>query len=117
MESSANTGTTFSLYLLASAVQAEHITTVGEAEFIAGKGKILVMDDDEVVLQVVETMLNHLGYHVELAVNGEEAIAKYINAQQLNRPFDAVIMDLIVPGGMGGKRPSRNFWPLPLKPK
>jgi len=103
VESTADTGTTFSSYLPASAVQAEHIKTVNEAEFIAGKGKILVMDDDEIVLKVIETMLNYLGYQVELAINGEEAIAKYINARQLSRPFDAVIMDLIIPGGMGGK--------------
>jgi signal transduction histidine kinase/CheY-like chemotaxis protein len=103
VESSASAGTTFSLYLPAAAAQAEPVTTRKATECIAGKGKILVMDDDEIVLQVVETMLNHLGYHVELAVNGEEALAKYSHAQRLRRPFDAVIMDLLVPGGMGGE--------------
>jgi CheY-like chemotaxis protein len=107
---STHTGTTFSLYLPAAAVQAEPVaTTEEEVECIVGKGKVLVMDDEDAVLQVVETMLNHLGYHVELAVNGEEALAKYRNAQQLRRPFDVVIMDLLVPGGMGGKEAVRKL--------
>ncbi|MEW6730166.1 MAG: response regulator [Acidobacteriota bacterium] len=70
---------------------------------VAGKGKVLVMDDQSVIREVVGQILTHLGYQIELAGNGTEAIELYQNAQQAGVPFDAVIMDLSVPGGMGGK--------------
>jgi len=96
-------GTTFSLYLPASDALVADESTADAPVAIDGNGRILVMDDDEVVLQVVKTMLSHLGYQVVLAVNGTEALAKYVDAQQSGQPFEAVIMDLIVPTGMGGE--------------
>lgn len=96
-------GATFSLFLPAADVQVTDTSAADTPMASEGQGRILVMDDDEVVLQVVQTMLNHLGYQVELAVNGEEALVKYGDAQHSGQPFDAVIMDLIVPGGMGGE--------------
>ena len=48
-------------------------------------------------------LLNRLGYEAELAKDGSEAIEKYKDAKKSGRPFDAVIMDLTIPGGMGGK--------------
>ena len=56
------------------------------------------MDDEDVLQELVGAMLAHLGYHVVCASNGEEALARY----STNGPFDAVIVDLTVPGGMGG---------------
>ena len=103
VESTADSGTTIALLLPASTSRAARPKAEAEPELISGQGRILVMDDEEVVLQVVEAMLENLGYQVERAVNGEEALAKYIDARQSAKPFDAVIMDLIVPGGMGGK--------------
>jgi two-component system, cell cycle sensor histidine kinase and response regulator CckA len=47
-------------------------------------------------------MLTLSGYNVELSKNGQEATEKYIQARDMNKPFDAVIMDLTIPGGMGG---------------
>ena len=61
------------------------------------------------LLQVVEDMLDTLGYEVECAKDGVETIAKYTDAQQLAKPFDAVIMDLTIPGGMGGKEAIQNL--------
>ena len=68
------------------------------------KGKILLMDDEDTVRKVVKRMLTAGGYKVELAEDGEEAIDLFKTAKELGRPFDAVILDLIVPRGMGGKR-------------
>ncbi len=66
-------------------------------------GRILIMDDDEVVLKVAGHMLSHLGMQAEFATNGEEAIRLYAQAIESGRPYDLVIMDLTIPGKMGGK--------------
>lgn len=76
---------------------------MGDMEIRTGKGRILVMDDDEVILQIVGAMLKELGYEVELVLDGEAMLEKYIDAGRSFRPFDAVLMDLTVVGGMGGK--------------
>ena len=61
------------------------------------------MDDDETVRNVLGIMLKKLGYEVNEAVNGEEAIKKYAIAQQGGQTYTAVIFDLTVPGEIGGK--------------
>jgi CheY-like chemotaxis protein len=95
-------GTTFSLYLPASA-QEHSPEEVRAAEPIHGKGRILVMDDEEIVRLVARHMAEELGYEVSLAENGEQAIEMFLEAMAANRPFDVVILDLTVRGGMGGK--------------
>ncbi len=65
--------------------------------------RILVMDDEPTLLQVVTALLRHLGYQVEVAQDGSEAIARYEEARQQDSPFGVVILDLTVPAGMGGK--------------
>ena len=67
-----------------------------------GNGKILIMDDEEIIRQVAGEMLTHCGYEVEFAENGAEALEKYTAAMKSGVAFDAVIIDLTVPGGMGG---------------
>ncbi len=67
------------------------------------RGKVLLMDDDELVRFIAGEMLAHLGYDVEFAEDGSRAIAVYLRALGSDDPFDAVIMDLTIPGGMGGK--------------
>jgi two-component system, cell cycle sensor histidine kinase and response regulator CckA len=75
-----------------------------EAEGIVyGKGRILIMDDEAMIREVIGDMLSHIGYEVEYASDGEEAIEKYIRARGSKRPFDIIVMDLTIPGGMGGK--------------
>ncbi len=68
-----------------------------------GAGKILIMDDDQTVREIAVAMLTVIGCSVEEAGDGKEAIALYIKAQKDGTPFDIVIMDLTIPGGMGGK--------------
>jgi two-component system, cell cycle sensor histidine kinase and response regulator CckA len=70
---------------------------------INGKGRILVMDDEEVVRDVVGEMLKYLGYEVAFAHDGMEAILAYEKSRESTKRFDAIIMDLTIPGGMGGK--------------
>jgi len=68
-----------------------------------GNGKILIMDDEEIIREVAGEMLKHFGYEVEFAKDGAEALEKYANAMKSGTSFDAVIMDLTIPGGIGGK--------------
>jgi signal transduction histidine kinase/CheY-like chemotaxis protein len=68
----------------------------------SSKCKMLVMDDEEVVLEVTKQMLTSLGCQVILAKDGQEAVKIFKEAEESGQPFSAVIMDLIVPGGMGG---------------
>lgn len=72
-------------------------------KLLSSKGKILLMDDEDLVRRVSGKMLEHLGYNVEFASDGAEAIELYKHAKDRGEPFDMVIMDLTVPGGMGGK--------------
>jgi CheY-like chemotaxis protein len=67
-----------------------------------GKGKVLLMDDEELVRAVVGEMLKTVGHEVEYAKDGEEAVALYLKARESENPFSAVIVDLNIPGGMGG---------------
>ncbi len=70
---------------------------------------ILVMDDEEMIRDMATAMLGHLGYTITTCADGEEAIALYKSAKEDGRPFTAVIMDLTVPGGMGGKEAAQQI--------
>lgn len=66
------------------------------------RAKILVMDDEPMLRQLAEAVMEHLGYQCETARHGKEAVAKYKEAMDKGDPFDMVILDLTVKGGMGG---------------
>ena len=68
-----------------------------------GKGRILVMDYEEIIRDVLSSMLEFLGYEVEFSLDGQDALDKYREAMQRDKRFDAIIMDLTIPGGKGGK--------------
>lgn len=70
------------------------------------------MDDEEIVRTVISSMLTHLGYEVVEAKDGKEAISLYRTYRDENRPIDFVIMDLTIPGGMGGKEAVRELLAL-----
>jgi CheY-like chemotaxis protein len=95
-------GTTFYVYLpaLEQDRMADHNA---EMDVVHGSGRILVMDDEEVVREIAQAMLIELGYMVECAKNGSEAVDIYRKRMEEGTPFSAVIMDLTIPGGMGGK--------------
>ncbi|MGB8992785.1 MAG: ATP-binding protein, partial [Desulfobaccales bacterium] len=101
-ESKIGVGTTFHIYL--PTVDRKIVPQPEESdELFPGKGKILVMDDDDLVRKVLGKMIVHLGYEAELTRDGQEAINIFTEAQEAGQPFDVVILDLTVPGGMGGK--------------
>jgi PAS domain S-box-containing protein len=102
VSSTLGAGSIFSIYLPASESAAVE-EKQEESEAISGNGRILVMDDEEIVRLVLGEILQHLGYEVGFSTNGREAIDMYSNAVQSGNPFDTVIMDLTIPGGMGGK--------------
>ena len=99
VDSLLGTGATFSIYLPASD---KAIPVKEEAALLTGEGKILVMDDDDLLKKMMEQMLEMLGYEAEFAKDGAEAIEMYRKAKESEKPYDAVILDLTIPGGMGG---------------
>jgi CheY-like chemotaxis protein len=105
VESELGTGTTFSIYLPASVkeiVAAAPVKKPVPEISVTRGGKILVMDDEEVIRDVSNALLTHLGYNVEVAVEGVEAIEMYEKAMKSENPFEAVILDLTNKVGMGG---------------
>lgn len=102
VESNVSVGTTFYIYLPASK---EKIVAKSKKIYIplTGDGKILLMEDDENIQKTVRKLLNKVGYEVEVVKNGTEAIEAYQKAKDSVRPFDAVMIDLTIKGGMGGK--------------
>jgi two-component system, cell cycle sensor histidine kinase and response regulator CckA len=68
------------------------------------RGRILIMDDERLVREIMCRQLAICGYEVTAAVHGEEAVNAYNQAREAGRPFDAVILDLLVPAGWGGER-------------
>ena len=66
------------------------------------RGRVLVMDDEEPIRRVAERVLSGLGCEVEVAADGAAAVACYRAAREGGHPFDLVVLDLTVPGGMGG---------------
>ncbi len=67
------------------------------------KKRILLMDDDEFIRDVVSDQISFLGYEIELAEDGREAIELYKKRKEEGKPFDLIIMDLTIKGGMGGE--------------
>lgn len=102
VESEFETGTKFSIYLPVSQKQVPEEESARERP-VFGSGKVLLMDDEEIIRDVAGGMLKQIGYDVEFAQNGAEAIELYKNAKESSCPFSAVIMDLTIPGGMGGR--------------
>lgn len=100
-------GTTFVIYLPASTSNVVAKELAGE-DYGAGSGRVLIMDDEEIVRQIAGDILKEMGYEVEFARDGAEAVRLYRNSMS-SRPFDVVIMDLTVPGGMGGKEAIREL--------
>ncbi|MBC2710274.1 MAG: response regulator [Desulfosarcina sp.] len=104
------TGTTFHVLLPASGKAAEVARPVSIEDTseksdkpVFGHGRILVMDDEALIRELTGNMLRHLGYDVEFAEEGQGAINKYQAAFGASAPYDAVILDLTIKGGMGGQ--------------
>jgi len=103
VDSEVGVGTTvfFDLPRTAGAVQPAIVPSGRQQP--ARRGRVLVMDDEEMIRELAGEMLAHLGYDCEAATDGTEALARYKEAMAEGTPFDIVVMDLTIPGGMGGK--------------
>lgn len=96
-------GCEFTIYLPASQNQLER--EHGNAETYQEpiiQGHILLMDDEEMIRNVMAESLRYMGYSVTTTKDGMETVERYRQAMEENRPFDIVILDLTIPGGMGG---------------
>jgi len=108
VESRPGKGSTFFIYL--PAIETKQAPKKEEGRgILRGKGRILVMDDEEIIKIVVGQMLKSLGYEYAFAENGEQTVEKYSEAMRSGKTFDAVILDLTVRGGMGGKETIRKL--------
>ncbi len=103
-ESEPGKGASFSIYLPAQIK--EHVApraSVPIQDLPRGEGRILLMDDEEAMREVAALMLSSLGYSVTTVENGAEALQAYARARTEGHFFSTVILDLTIPGGMGGK--------------
>jgi len=103
VESEPGQGTTIYVYLPATPGLVSPEKKAAEPPAL-GRGKILVMDDEINVRKVIGEMLAQLGYMTSYAADGRDAIRLYRDASEKGEPYDAVIFDLTIPGGVGGKQ-------------
>jgi PAS domain S-box-containing protein len=101
--SSPGAGSTFSIYLPASLQASVENKQRIESQSTSQKARILVMDDEEIVRQIAAEMISEMGHDVLVATDGRQAVEHYRDAIDQEQPIDLLIMDLTIPGGMGGK--------------
>ena len=102
ISSSVGSGTTVTIYLPAYPEQTVEYKN-SPALTLRGQGNILIMDDEDIIRETLGKMLKRLGYTVRTATDGLNAINLYQEARHLSEPFDIVMMDLTIAGGMGGR--------------
>jgi PAS domain S-box-containing protein len=96
-------GSVFTIWLPAAAVSQAAPARHGAAAGIGRGRRVLFMDDEAPILKMAERLMTRLGLEFTSALDGAEAIERYRAAKESGRPFDLVVMDLTIPGGMGGK--------------
>ncbi len=103
VESEMGRGTTFQFWLPA-ATSAPVAVTTGNALPDRLSGRVLFMDDEETIRRMAEALLARLGFEVVTVSDGAAAVSTYAEAMASGQPFRVVVMDLTVPGGMGGRQ-------------
>jgi PAS domain S-box-containing protein len=107
VESAPDEGTVFHVFLPASA--ARPAPKAGPGATHKGAGRIIVMDDEEVILDTTKEMLEKFGYTVECTNDGGNTLNFFITEHNAKRPLSALILDLTIPGGIGGKEVVREI--------
>lgn len=102
VDSRSGRGTTFTVYLPAFDMEKIAPTDI-QSVMSRGRGRILIMDDDERIREVAAQILDSIGYEVDTAADGNSTLKMYQEAMKKGQIYDAVILDLTVPGLMGGK--------------
>ncbi len=108
VESVENSGSSFHIYLPATEGDIPRKSAVSHASKVR-RGRVLVMDDEEAVREVADGILSHLGFEVVCVKEGDAAVEHYHRAQTGGTPFSAVILDLTVTGGTGGREAIRKL--------
>ena len=109
IESASVTARDLASRLMASRTGEADETAEQPATLIKGKGKILLMDDDESILEATGDLLRYLGYTVDVARDGDEALGMCREALEAKQPFDLAILDLEINSGMGGREASQKL--------
>ncbi len=104
VQSMAGKGTDFIIYLPASDETGDETKDENLAVHSTKSVRIMVMDDDEMLRAVAASQLEHLGHEVVLVSDGHEAVKRYQESLNTGKEIDIIIMDLTIPGGMGGQK-------------
>jgi PAS domain S-box-containing protein len=103
VSSTVGKGTSFTFWLPAAPVADAAPSVPPRFATGAAKGRVLFMDDEVPILTMAERLMRRMGLEFESVADGAEAIKRYKSAKEAGRPFDLVVMDLTIPGGMGGR--------------
>ncbi len=108
--SSPGRGATFTIFLpVASTRTLPQQQRTDTAGIPTGSGRVLILDDEEMIRRLASGMLQQLGYEPVCTADGQETLTLFRRARQAGRPFAAVILDLTIPGGMGGRETARQI--------
>jgi CheY-like chemotaxis protein len=95
-------GTTFEIWLPALRGEKVEVLSEDRQSLASMRGRVLLMDDDKIIRQTAGRLLTRLGLEVDVASDGHEVVKKFAHEHANGRSYDVVVMDLTVPGGMGG---------------
>lgn len=98
-----NKGTTFEIYLPASEVPEKEFESPENPKGGISPARVLLMDDEDLLRILAEEIVTKLGYEIKTVKTGEEALSVYASAMEEGNPFDVVVLDLTIRGGMGGQ--------------
>ena len=116
LESRDGPGTSMAFYLPAADSQTAPENHV-KSDSVTGSGRVLVLDDEAMVRNLASKVLTRLGYEVEVSSTGEETIKKFKQAYNTSKAYDIVLMDLTIPGGMGGEEAIKHLLAIDSKVK